>query len=62
LKFWKKSGDKLFLLFALAFTMLGIERLVEALLDSREFEGYVIRLLAFILILVGIVQKNRSGR
>lgn len=60
LKFWRKSGDRFFMWFAAAFALLGIERLVTMFGDQAEFQGYVIRLLSFVLILVAIGQKNRT--
>lgn len=60
LKFWKKSGDLFFVWFSAAFGLLGIERLVALFGDQAEFEGYVIRLCAFVLILIAIIQKNRA--
>ena len=62
LKFWKKSGDTLFLFFSAAFALLGIERIVSLVGKQPEFEGYVIRLCAFVLILVAIGQKNRTNK
>jgi hypothetical protein len=65
LRFWKKSKDQLFLFFAIAFFLLGGQRLAlgvtaERLEDDTVF--YVIRLAAYVLILVAIWLKNRSSR
>ncbi len=57
-RFWRKTGDKLFLCFAAAFILLGVERLG---LSSWRGDGeyvYLIRLCAFLLIAVGIIGKN----
>lgn len=65
LRFWKKSSDPLFLLFALAFALLGVERTVLVFLSpSDEFKPYVylIRLAAYVLILAAVVNKNRPRR
>jgi hypothetical protein len=62
LRFWKRSGDVLFLFFSAAFALLGVERLVVFFGEQVEFEGYLIRLSSFILILIAIGQKNRTGR
>jgi uncharacterized membrane protein HdeD (DUF308 family) len=63
LRFWRKTRDRLFLVFAVAFWILGVNWLVLAL-TGRDDEGrwylYLIRLLAFVLILAGIVDKNRA--
>jgi hypothetical protein len=62
LRFWRETGDRLFAIFALTFLLLGITRLGLAL-SPQELEGhthwYWVRLSAFVLILVAIVDKNR---
>lgn len=64
-RFWKQSRDRLFAFFALAFFILGAQRLVLAL-TTQTNEGslllYVIRLLAFGLILAAIIDKNRGAK
>jgi hypothetical protein len=65
LRFWKKTGDRLFGCFALAFFLFGFERVVMASLRiESEFRGYVyvIRLIAFLVIIAGILDKNRNGK
>lgn len=63
LRFWKKSRDRLFALFAAAFWMLAISWIplafVAADFESRELI-YVVRLAAFLVILYAIIDKNRS--
>ena len=63
LKFWRRTRDPLFMAFAAAFTIEGLNRLTYLFLDSPN-EGspviYVVRLLAFLIILVAIVRKNRG--
>jgi len=61
LRFWKESRDRLFSLFALAFLVLACNTVVLVLLrEQREttLGPYVVRLLAFAVILVAIVDKN----
>jgi hypothetical protein len=65
LRFWKKTRDSLFVYFALAFWLLAAQRM--ALTVTREtIEDntflYVVRLAAFILILVAIINKNRAEK
>jgi len=66
LRFWKKTADRLFAIFAVAFWMLAFERLILAMIqEANEVRGYVyiIRFLAFVLILWAIIDKNRlKGR
>jgi hypothetical protein len=62
LRFWRHSLDRLFLFFGLAFGMLAIDRAALALVPSAtEWRQYVylVRLLAFTVIICGIVDKNR---
>lgn len=64
LRFWRDTRDRLFLIFAVAFGILGAQRV--ALVLSQEMGEtrtglYLIRLLAFLLILGAIVDKNRGG-
>lgn len=61
LKYWKRTCEQLFLAFALAFLLLGIGQTVLALASiPTEERGYVylLRLLAFLLILGAIYRKN----
>lgn len=62
LKFWRASRDRLFAMFGAAFLILGIQRLVLAA-TRTTFEDqavfYILRLLAFVIIIVAIVDKNR---
>jgi len=63
LRFWKKNRDVLFVFFAIAFLLLGIERvLIVTLLAERQAVAYLTRLCAFVLIIVAICLKNRSDR
>jgi hypothetical protein len=64
LKFWRATRDPLFLAFSLAFTIEGLNR-ISFLFVERPNEGtpgiYIVRLLAFLLILAAIVWKNRRA-
>lgn len=65
LRFWRRTRETLFLSFGLAFLLLGIGQTVLALDDiPTEERGslYLIRLAAFLLILVGIWRTNRNQR
>ncbi|HEX7708771.1 MAG TPA: DUF5985 family protein [Thermoanaerobaculia bacterium] len=61
-RFWLTSRDRLFAMFAVAFWLLAIQRLTLALTQTF-FEDqavfYLLRLLAFVVILVAIIDKNR---
>lgn len=64
LRFWRSSGDRFFAFFAVAFTALGAN---WALMTGRNPNDeylpyfYLLRLLAFLLILIGIIDKNRRS-
>ncbi len=64
LRFWRRTQDRLFLVFAFAFWLLGVQRLALVLLSPVEETRtglYLVRLFAFLLILGAIVDKNRSS-
>ena len=65
LKFWKTSHDRLFIFFALAFWILALNWVVLAFThpqpETRHY-SFLIRLLAFALIVVAILDKNRHRR
>lgn len=65
LRFWKETKDRLFGIFAAAFFILAFQRLAVAVLPEHEQDPvliYSIRLLAFVLILWAIIDKNRAAR
>lgn len=64
LRFWRRTDDGLFLAFAIAFALLGIGQAVQALANIPEEERsyiFLIRLAAFVLILLAVLRKNRAG-
>ena len=64
LRFWKRTREELFLAFAVAFLLLGGGQTVLALANiPTEERGsiYLLRLLAFLLILIAIYRKNRQS-
>jgi hypothetical protein len=66
LRFWRRTRDELFLAFTLAFWLLGLGQalLVFSPVPVEERSWlYLLRLAAFVLILVAIWRKNaRAGR
>jgi hypothetical protein len=63
LRFWTRTGDRFFLLFALAFAIDGLSRLVVAsihLSNETEPYSYLPRLVTFSLIITAVVLKNRK--
>lgn len=65
LRFWRDTRDRLFAIFAASFWLLCAQRLLITL-EPADVTGedaaylYLVRLLAFVLILVGILDKNRG--
>jgi len=65
LRFWRRSRDPLFGHFSLAFWILAAQRLALSI-SGEDYEHrtffYIARLLAFVVIIWAIVQKNRAPR
>jgi hypothetical protein len=63
LRFWRRTGDELFLSFAIAFALMGVGQgaimLANNFLEERSW-AYLPRLAAFLLIIVAIGRKNRN--
>jgi hypothetical protein len=65
LRFWRDTRDRLFGIFAGAFWLLGVQRALLAVVETSPAGTvgvYGLRLLAFVLILAAIVDKNRGTR
>jgi hypothetical protein len=62
LRFWRRSRDRLFAWFAAAFWLLGAQRVALAFVEEGSPATtwlYGVRLVAFLLILAAVVDKNR---
>jgi peptidoglycan/LPS O-acetylase OafA/YrhL len=65
LRFWRDTRDRLFGIFAAAFFLLAAQRFALAVIPTESQEPallYGVRLVAFLLILGAILDKNRAGR
>jgi hypothetical protein len=65
LRFWRRTRDRLFLAFAVAFAFLSVNQVLSTFIgagDENLVYAYVLRELGFILILAAIVDKNLSRR
>lgn len=71
LKFWRASKDKFFLYFALACELIAFERVLlffvsgynnMPIANEPRTYAYVVRLIAFVFILIAIIDKNRRTR
>ena len=63
--FWRRTADRLFAAFALAFTLFALNQFVIFVLGAADERGdyvYILRVLGFVLILVAIVDKNLNAR
>ncbi len=65
LRFWKKTRDELFLAFTAAFWLLGLSQALLSFSNIPVEERsplYLLRLAAFVLILVAVWRKNSRAR
>ena len=65
LRFWRKTADRLFFMFALAFVLFALNQgLAHVFAVYREPASfiYALRVLGFVLILYAIVDKNLSAK
>ena len=61
LRFWRDTHDRLFVFFTAAFAVLAAQRIslmAVPALPALELPSYGLRLLAYLLILAAIVDKN----
>ena len=61
MRFWRKTADRLFLAFAVAFVLLAANQALALWLgaaDERLGYTYLLRVLGFVLILAAIIDKN----
>ena len=64
-RFWRNTRDRFFLAFAAAFLLLAINQALAQWLgaaDERVSYTYLLRVLAYVIILAAIVDKNLSRR
>ena len=65
LRFWRRTHDRLFVAFAVAFFLLALNQALAQWLgaaDERVGYTYVLRVIGFVLILAAIVDKNFRSR
>jgi len=65
LRFWQRTRDALFAVFALAFFLLAVGQALSTLLGLPLEERtplYLLRLAAFVMIIIAIAAKNFSKR
>jgi len=65
LKFWQRTRDSLFVMFAFAFWLLAGNVLAVSATEGVDLDvgwTYLLRLLAFVLIIVAIIRKNTETK
>ena len=65
LRFWRNTGDRFFMYFALSFFIEGLHRIYSAVLNETGEDTplhYLIRVAAYGLILWAILEKNLPQR
>lgn len=65
LRFWRRTGERLFLAFAFAFWLLGANAAIPTLIGrpaAAHGEVYLLRLAAFLLIILAILAKNLRSK
>lgn len=64
-RFWKRTNDRFFALFAAALLLIGVERVILGVAnipESLDAGIYLVRLAAFLLILLAVAAKNAPAR
>jgi len=65
LKFWRRTGDGLFLAFAAAFALMALNQAIPVVFgipDEALGGVYLLRLAAFLLIIWAVLRKNIARR
>lgn len=65
LRFWKSTHDRFFLFFSISFALEALNRLLIQITlhqDEQQPLIYLLRLVAYGLILVAILEKNKRHR
>jgi uncharacterized protein DUF5985 len=64
-RFWRRAGERLFMAFGIAFGLLAVNQFAIALIGAADERGnyaYLLRVIAFLLIVAAIVDKNLAGK
>ncbi len=65
LQYWKETQERLFIYFAIAFFTMSLSQVVVLFVgDAADFApfAYLMRAAAFVLIIVGIIEKNMPSK
>ncbi|HEY3800578.1 MAG TPA: DUF5985 family protein [Caulobacteraceae bacterium] len=64
LRSWTRTHDRFFAGFAAAFALMAATEIVAALADTprgQDARAYLLRLLAFVIIILTVLDKNAAG-
>ncbi|HUS66225.1 MAG TPA: DUF5985 family protein [Kofleriaceae bacterium] len=62
-RFWRQTGDRFFMFMSVAFALFGANLTLLAVINPEHESRhliYLLRLAAFLVIIVGIIDKNRA--
>lgn len=65
LRYGQRTGERLFYLFSVSFFLMALERFLTVSLqldDEKQWFLYLIRLVAFLLIIKAVVDQNRRAK
>lgn len=65
LRYWRLSRERLFAFLWLAFWLMALNWIALGVIDwgpETRHRAYFLRLLAFVLIIVGVIEKNRRNK
>ncbi len=62
LRYWRSSGDRLYAMFSGAFALLSIHWCLSSMLPRLTTQAHALRFLAFALIALAVLDKNRQDR
>lgn len=65
LRFWRRTRDRFFFAFAIAFLLLALNQALAQWLgaaDERVMYTYLLRVLGFVIILAAIIDKNMAPK
>ena len=61
IRYWRDARDRLFAFFSVAFLLLALQRIMLPFIAADRVElVYTVRVVAFLMIIVAIVDKNRA--
>ena len=62
LRYWRTTRDRLFVMFSAAFWLLALHWTLSSAFPQLTTYAHVLRFLAFVLIALAVLDKNRSAK